>query len=107
MIRNFLLAAALLAAAPALAETPAPKSTTPAPVPTMTQAPSAKMAAEAQRLDLNKATVQQLSEVKGFNKTIAEAIVKARPFKYVDELAARKIVTGEVLTQVKDQLIVR
>lgn len=107
MIRNLLLAAALLAAAPALAEAPAPKPTTAAPVATMTAAPSAKMAAEAQRLDLNTATVQQLSEVKGFNKTIAEAIVKARPFKYVDELAAKKIVTGEVLTQVKEQLIVR
>ncbi len=99
MIRNLLLAAALLAAAPAVAETPVAKPAAPA--------PSAKMATEAQRFDLNSATVEQLMSVKGFNKTIAEAIVKARPFKSVDDLTAKKIVTGEVLTPVKDQLIVR
>ncbi len=96
MIRSLLLAVAVFAAAPAFAETPAAKPAT-----------TAKMATEAQRLDLNSATIEQLSGVKGFNKTIAEAIVKARPFKTVDDLAARKIVTGDVLTPVKDQLIVR
>ncbi len=105
MIRTFLLAAALFAAAPAFAETPVTKATTPAPA--GTPVPSAKMAPEAQRLDLNTASVQQLSEVKGFNRTIAEAIVKARPFKNADELTARKIVAGDVLAHVKDQLIVR
>ncbi|QGM97636.1 ComEA family DNA-binding protein [Methylocystis parvus] len=99
MIRNVLLAAALLFAAPALAETQSAKHATPE--------PSAKMATEAQRLDLNAATIEQLMSVKGFNKTIAEAIVKGRPFKSVDDLSARKIVSGSVLTPVKDQLIVR
>lgn len=99
MIRNVLLAAVLLAAAPAFAETAATK----APIP----APSAKMAGEAQRLDLNSATVEQLMAVKGFNKSVAEAIVKGRPFKNVEDLAARKIVSGDILTPVKDQLIVR
>ncbi len=99
MIRNLLLAAALFAAAPAFAETPAAKPATPA--------PSAKMATEAQRFDLNSATVEQLMSVKGFNKSIAEAIVKARPFKSVEDLTTKKIVTSEVLTPVKDQLIVR
>ncbi|WP_424360088.1 ComEA family DNA-binding protein [Methylocystis parvus] len=98
MIRNVLLAAALLAAAPAFAETAAPK---PALI------PSNKMATEAQRLDLNAATVEQLMAVKGFNKSVAEAIVKGRPFRSVEDLTARKIVSGDVLTPVKDQLIVR
>jgi competence protein ComEA len=99
MIRNVLLAAALLATAPAFAETAATKPTSPA--------PSAKMAGEAQRLDVNTATVEQLMAVKGFNKTVAEAIVKGRPFKSVEDLTARKIVSGDILTPVKDQLIVR
>lgn len=103
MIRTLLLAAAVFAAAPALAEAPAGKS----PAPVATPAPSAKMAGEAQRLDLNSATVEQLSSVKGFNKSIAETIVKARPFKSVDDLTARKIVSGDILGPVKDQLIVR
>lgn len=96
MIRTLLLVAAVFAAAPALAESPAVKPAAPA-----------KMATEAQRLDLNSATVEQLSGVKGFNKTIAEAIVKARPLKSVEDLTARRIVSGDVLTPVKDQLIVR
>jgi competence protein ComEA len=98
MIRNVLLAAALLVAAPALAETAKPALIPPH---------SAKMASEAQRLDLNTATVEQLMAVKGFNKGVAEAIVKGRPFKSVEDLTARKIVSGDVLTPVKDQLIVR
>jgi competence protein ComEA len=100
MIRNVLLAAALLVAAPALAETAAPR-------PALVPAPSAKMATEARRLDLNTATVEQLMAVKGFNKSVAEAIVKGRPFRSVEDLTARKIVSGDVLVPVKDQLIVR
>ncbi|MGJ0507181.1 MAG: ComEA family DNA-binding protein [Methylocystis sp.] len=99
MIRTLLLAAAVFVAAPAFAETPAAKPAT--------QASPAKMATEAQRLDLNSATVEQLSGVKGFDKTIAEAIVKARPFRSVDDLTAKKIVSSHVLAPVKDQLIVR
>lgn len=101
MIRTVLVAAVLLAAAPAFAESAK------APAPAMTGAPSAKLAGEAQRLDLNSASVEQLSSVKGFNRTIAEAIVKARPFKNVEDLTARKIVSGEVLGPVKDQLTAR
>lgn len=100
MIRTLVLAAALIAAAPALAESPAAKASPAA-------APSAKMAPEAQRLDLNSATMEQLLAVRGFNKTIAEAIVKARPFRSVEDLTARKIVSGDILLPVKDQLIVR
>ncbi|MEK4033482.1 helix-hairpin-helix domain-containing protein [Methylocystis sp. IM2] len=65
------------------------------------------MAPEAQRLDLNSATMEQLLSVRGFNKSVAEAIVKARPFKSVEDLTAKKIVSSDVLGPVKDQLIVR
>jgi competence protein ComEA len=111
MIRNAILAVAFVLAAPAFAETPAIRPMTAAPVatpaPAPVPAPSAKMATEAQRLDLNSATLEQLMSVKGFDKSIAEAIVKGRPFKTIDDLTTRKIVTGDVLATVKDQLIVR
>ncbi|MEK8094154.1 helix-hairpin-helix domain-containing protein [Methylocystis sp. IM3] len=100
MIRTLVLAVALLAAAPAFAEGPATKASPAA-------APSTKMAPEAQRLDLNSATMEQLLSVRGFNKSVAEAIVKARPFKSVEDLTAKKIVSSDVLGPVKDQLIVR
>jgi competence protein ComEA len=112
MIRNVLFAAALLFAAPAFAETPAVKTGGVDPVPphhvaTPAPTPSAKMATEAQRLDLNSATVEQLMSVKGFNKSIAEAIIHARPFKNVDDLTSKKIISTDVFSTVKDQFIVR
>ncbi len=100
MIRQAVLAAAVFVAAPAFAE----PQTAPAAV---AHTPSAKMGTEAQRLDLNSATVEQLATVKGLNKTVAEAIVKARPFKSVEDLTAKKIVSAEVFTSVRDHLMVR
>ncbi len=104
MFRTVLVAAALFAAAPAFAETAAKPATPPT---IATPVPSARMATEAQRLDLNSATVEQLMAVKGFSKTIAESIVKGRPFKSVEDLHTRKIVAGDILSTVKGQLIVR
>jgi DNA uptake protein ComE-like DNA-binding protein len=103
MIRKMILAAALLAAAPAFAQTaPAAKPmTTPAPV------QSTAMTPDAARLDINSATVEQLAGVKGLGKTLAEAIVKGRPYKSADDLVTSKILTGEVFALVKDFLIVR
>jgi competence protein ComEA len=107
MIRTLLLAAALFVAGPSFAETSARKPATPAPMATPAPAPAAKMSGEAQRLDLNSATVEQLMGVKGLNKTIAEAIVRGRPFKGVEDLTARKIISGEILSSVKDRLTVQ
>ncbi len=104
-MNRILLAVAVFLAAPAVARATEPQSATPTPV--AAPAPSAKMAGEAQRLDLNQASVEQLSAVKGLNKTLAEAIVKARPFKTVEDLTARKILSSEVFGAVKDQLIIR
>lgn len=98
MTRIAILAAALFVAAPAFAET--------APT-TQPTAPAGKMAAEAQRLDINAATVEQLMGVKGLSKPLAEAIVKGRPFRNVDELASKKILSAEVYSSVKTQLFVR
>jgi competence protein ComEA len=107
MNRILLAAAVFFAAAPAIAESPQSKPATHAPVAAPAPAPSSKMTGEAQRLDLNSATVEQLSSVKGLNKSLAEAIVKARPFKSVDDLTARQILSSDVFGSVKDQLIIR
>lgn len=104
MTRIAILAAALIAAAPALAQTmPAMKPA----APTAAPAHPAAMTPETARLDVNAATVDQLAGVKGLNKTYAEAIVKARPFKTLDELTTNKILPADVFAQVKDLLTVR
>ncbi len=100
MIRTALLAATLLVAGEAYAQlAPAAKPAAPA--------PTAKMATEATRIDINTATLDQLAAVKGLSRVFAEAIVKARPFKSVDELTTGKILPAEVFASVRDQLIVR
>jgi len=100
MIRTVIIAVALFAAAPVLAQT-APIEKSPArattPVPPI----------EAwERLDINTATVEQLSAVKGLTKAQAEAIVQARPFKSVDELAANNIVSADLFSKIRGQLTV-
>lgn len=104
MIRILLLSAALLAAAPAVAETSAQK---PVVTPPTVATPVPDTMKDDARVDLNTATVEQLMSVKGINKSIAEAIVKARPFRSVEELTARKIVSAAALRPVKDQLVIR
>lgn len=103
MIRTALLVAALFAAGPGSGFAQmAPHAKTAAPAP----APTAKMAAEATRVDINAATVDQLASIKGLSKVFAEAIVQARPFTNVEELTTNKILPAEVFASVKDRLIV-
>jgi competence protein ComEA len=107
MIRTLSFAAALLAAAPALAQTaPAPKPQTAvaAPAPAVQHA---TMTREAVRVDINTATVDQIAGVKGMTRPLAEAIVKGRPFKSTDELTKSKILPENVFAQVKDSLSVK
>jgi DNA uptake protein ComE-like DNA-binding protein len=100
MIRTAILAAALLCVTPALAQTgPAMKPSTPT-----SPLQSAKM--EATRLDINTATAEQLATVKGLNRSFADAIVKARPFKSVEELSTSNILPADVFALVKDRLTV-
>ena len=65
------------------------------------------MVAVAQPLDINVATVEQLAGVKGLTHTLAEAIVKGRPYKATDELVKSRILTEALFTQIKDGLTVK
>ncbi|MCQ4190715.1 ComEA family DNA-binding protein [Methylocystis suflitae] len=100
MKRTAIIAATLLAAAPVMAQT-APVEKYP-PRAGTTAAPTK---AEA-RVDINTATVEELSAVKGLTKVQAEAIIQARPFKSVDELAATNIVSADVFSVVRRRLTV-
>ncbi|KAB2964356.1 MAG: helix-hairpin-helix domain-containing protein [Zoogloea sp.] len=66
-------------------------STSPAAKPATKAAPKAKAAAAAPAsVSINTATAAELAAVKGLSKTVAAAIVAARPFKSLDELVGVK-----------------
>ncbi len=118
---------ALLAAGPALAQTPAtptpttrPAPTVPAPTappPAAPKAPEApKAAAPAAQtapagkpalLDLNSASKQELETLKGIGAARSEAIIKGRPYRGKDELLSKKIVPSNVYDDIKDKVIAR
>ncbi len=95
MIRTVVLAAALIAAAPAFA---APNAPQPSPV---------AMHATTAPVDINSATVDQLAAVKGLNRSLAEAIVKGRPYKSEDELTKRGVLPEPAFREAKGGLTVK
>lgn len=99
MIRAPYLAAAVLFAGPAFAETAVPAAKPAAPMP----APAAHA---MMRMDVNTATSEQLASVKGLDKTLAEAIVKGRPYKSLDDLTKNKVLPQTTFAEVKDHLTV-
>ena len=66
-----------------------------------------KASAAAEKLDLNTATAQQLSELPGIGEVRSKAIIKGRPYKGKDELVERKILTPSVYNKIKDQVIAK
>jgi DNA uptake protein ComE-like DNA-binding protein len=118
---------ALLAAAPALAQTPATSTPTTRPAPTVpaptAPPPAAPKAPEAPKaaapaaqpstagkpalLDLNSASKQELETLKGIGAARSEAIIKGRPYRGKDELLSKKIVPSNVYDDIKDKVIAR
>ena len=101
-------------AGPALAQTAAPA--TPA---TKPAAPAAKPAAPAPAattaattpaaplLDINSATKEELSALKGIGTVRSEAIIKGRPYKGKDDLVRKNIIPEGVYADIKDQIIAK
>ncbi|WP_375453389.1 helix-hairpin-helix domain-containing protein [uncultured Methylobacterium sp.] len=117
---SFLRALAVLsclAAAPALAQTPAPSAPSrPAPTapaaPTAPTKPSAPVAgspnaAKGALIDLNSATSAELDALPGIGAARAAAIIKGRPYKGKDELVSKKVLPQSVYDGIKDRIIAR
>jgi DNA uptake protein ComE-like DNA-binding protein len=121
-MRHFTIAAltaiGLLAAAPVLAQTPAPATGSntstmqkapkaPPVIDGVQKAPAKAAAKHTELIDINSATEAQLSTLPGIAKARSEAIIKGRPYKGKDELVSKKIVPQNVYNEIKDKIIAK
>ncbi len=107
--RNAFLALCLCAAA-AFATQSFAQAVQPAAPGKASPAPAAKPAAKAaatQLLDINTASEQELSALKGIGDVRAANIVKNRPYKGKDELVQKKILPAGVYAGIKDKIIAK
>ena len=89
-----------------MAKSPAATAkTTPAKKPAAKKAaPKAAAKVEAGKVSINTASEAELAAIKGLSKTVAAAIVAARPFKQVDDLLTVKGVGTKLLDKLKGNL---
>ncbi len=59
------------------------------------------------RLDLNTATVGELTTLPGIDQTTAEKIVSERPYNRTDDLVKMNIITQVTYDQIKDQIVAK
>ncbi len=103
---------ACLSATPVLAQSASPAAppmkASPSAAPAAAPAKeAAKDTAKAPLLDLNSASAEELSQLKGIGEARSAAIVKGRPYKGKDDLVRKKIVPEGVYAGIKDQIIAK
>ncbi len=64
-------------------------------------------AEQADLIDINSATADQLKTLKGIGDAIAEKIIKGRPYARKDELVQKKILPRAAYEQIKYKIIAK
>ncbi|MGA7953534.1 MAG: helix-hairpin-helix domain-containing protein [Gloeobacterales cyanobacterium] len=103
---TLVLALSTLLPLPVLAQAP-----TTAPAPTQTKpatkapetAPKSKKSTTAQ-VNVNSSTEKELQQVKGIGAKTAKKIVAGRPYKSLDDLVSKKVMSAKQLETLKAQL---
>ena len=84
-----------------------PGTASPAPAPKPAKPKPAAKPATAQLLDINTASAQELSALKGIGDIRAANIIKNRPYKGKDELVQKNIIPAAVYAGIKDKIIAK
>ncbi len=114
----FQIAAALLLALPAYAQTAAPVAPTrpvvpppaapaspaPAPKPAAAAPAATPAAASGSKIDVNSATEAQLDALFGIGPVRAKAIVNGRPYEDLNDLVKKKVLTQAIYDKAKPKM---
>jgi competence protein ComEA len=88
----------------AQAPTPTPaKKATPAPTATA----KAPAAANAELIDLNSATKEQLMTLPGISDAYADKIIAGRPYKTKTELKSKKVIPAATYTKISSHVVAK
>ncbi|MCE3256330.1 MAG: hypothetical protein K0Q64_413 [Nitrobacter vulgaris] len=107
-ITTAVLALGLLASSPSMAQSfqPAPHSDKMAPA--GKTAPASKMApakSDAEKLDINTATKEELMAFKGIGDKYSDKIIAGRPYAKKDQLVSKKILPEATYKKISGQII--
>jgi DNA uptake protein ComE-like DNA-binding protein len=69
--------------------------------------PTAPALVQANLIDINSATKEQLDALPGIGAARAAAIIKGRPYKGKDDLVNKKIIPQNVYDGIKDKIIAK
>ena len=73
----------------------------------VTDSPVVQAAEQADLLDINTATVDQLKALPGISEAYSEQIIKGRPYQRKDELVQKKILPRATYEQIKYKIVVK
>ncbi len=58
------------------------------------------------KIDLNRASAEEFSRVAGFSADVVERIIRNRPYKKLDDLVTRKILSKKEFARIREQVVV-
>jgi len=58
------------------------------------------------KVDLNRASAEEISKVAGVSAEVAKRIVRYRPYKKLDDLVTRKILGKKEFARIREQVVV-
>ncbi len=106
-MKKFWAVMALVVLGAAFALTASAQTHEPGSVPEMNAAPAQAEKAQAEKLDINTATKDQLKALPGIGDAYAQKIIDGRPYRAKNQLVQKKIIPQATYDKVKDLIIAK